>query len=193
MQGVRGSNPLSSTPGPTPSPPSTAARPPAAEPAVRPVAPQRRLARTGPGHLRPDLLNGALARAEPKALRYRLWHTAAPGGPPRPPPDPAPAAHLALVSSPGPRVRPAASSTCAVDRPGPIWPCPAGSRRRPLACPWYRRRDQAPPRHQPSPPNQPARSPVDSQHSAADPPLRPRRPPPAPHEETEASTSRSDR
>src|SRR5215212_5429015 len=92
MQGVRGSNPLSSTPGQTPSPPSTAARPPACEPAVRPVAPQRRLARTGPGRLRPDLLGagaaaGRYARprrtqdAPPPAVAYRR-----PGGPPRPPP-----------------------------------------------------------------------------------------------------------
>src|SRR5215213_2639028 len=63
-----------------------------AEPAVRPVAPQRRLARTGPGRLRPDLLGagaaaGRYARprrtqdAPPPAVAYRR-----PGGPPRPPP-----------------------------------------------------------------------------------------------------------
>ncbi len=34
------------------------------------------------------LLDGALAVAEPKTLRYRLWHVAAPDHPPRPPPDP---------------------------------------------------------------------------------------------------------
>ena len=52
------------------------------------------------------LPDGALARAEPKALRYRLWHTAARVVRHARPPNPAPAAHLALVSSPGPRVRP---------------------------------------------------------------------------------------
>ena len=49
---------------------------------LRPVAPQHRLARAGPGRPGPHrgaqalLLDGALAVAEPKTLRYRLLHTA---------------------------------------------------------------------------------------------------------------------
>jgi len=139
------------------------------------------------------LLDGTLARAEPKTLHHRPWHTAA-----------RVVRHArrqsCACSAPGPGQQPWPArssgcelSTCAVDRPGPIWPCPAGSRRPPWPARGTGDATRHRPRHQPSPPNQPTRSPVDSQHSAADPPLRSRRPPPAPHEKTEASTSRSNR
>ena len=77
------------------------------------------------------LLDGTLARAEPKTLHHRPWHTAA-----------RVVRHArrqsCACSAPGPGQQPWPArssgcelSTCAVDRPGPIWPCPAGSRRPP--------------------------------------------------------------
>jgi Transposase DDE domain group 1 len=60
------------------------------------------------------LLDGALALAEPKALRYRLLHVAARGGSPRPPHDPTAAALLAMGPCPGACVRPAAHPPAAL-------------------------------------------------------------------------------
>jgi class 3 adenylate cyclase len=96
------------------------------------------------------LLDGELRIAEPKRLRYRLWHVAAPSGPPRPPSGGAPAAQLAVGNRPGHRVRPPASPAVALlAGPVPTGRARPGKSRPVWACPWRRR---YPTRHRPHPP-----------------------------------------
>jgi hypothetical protein len=92
----------------------------AAQPAVRPVAAQRRVVGAGPGRPRPPLLDPGVAAGRrprrgrtqdlaPPAAACRRPHRA-----PRPPHHPAPAGHLALGGGAGPRVHPAAGAAAAL-------------------------------------------------------------------------------
>jgi Transposase DDE domain group 1 len=105
-----------------------------------------------------------------------------PRRPPRPPPDRAPAAHLAVGAHPGGRVHPPAGATAALltlprSRALPSQDAPAW-----LACP---RRPPPGPDHRPRHHNhaeQPTQSPVDGERARRRPPMRPPWTPRAPHE-----------
>jgi hypothetical protein len=81
------------------------------------------------------LLDGELAVAEPKTLRYRLLHVARPDHPPRSPDRPSPATQLAVGGRAGTGVHPAASPPSALLTPPPTAPTasPTRSGSRPAA------------------------------------------------------------
>jgi Transposase DDE domain group 1 len=112
----------------------------ASPPPLRPVAPQRCLARAGLDGLRPGLL-GADPAAGRRARRGRAQDAAVsavayrrPGGPPRPPRHRAPATHLAVGGRAGRRVHSPASLAAAQLTPPPYRAASAGSPPWP-ACP----------------------------------------------------------
>jgi hypothetical protein len=74
MQGVRGSNPLSSTPGQRPSPPSTARESPASGSKLAAICPERPLQRPVGRCRRPASL--ALSRVDPASRGLAAWSCA---------------------------------------------------------------------------------------------------------------------